>query len=133
MNATLQKTHVDQLNDLYRAETQLVEALSTLAETATDPVLKKGFLAEQKRSRQHAARLKKLCASLGKKTAAGSSRAASGLLRLLAELKTEHQTVAEYTFAQTLARSLGFEQGDSLRMSPFGAGPMPSRIRLFRE
>ncbi|HEY8965792.1 MAG TPA: DUF892 family protein [Candidatus Methylacidiphilales bacterium] len=136
MNAPLQKAHVDQLQDLYRAEAQLVEALSTLAATATDPDLKKGFLAQRKRSREHAARLKKLCASLSRKTASGRAKAAEGLLALLASLKAEHRTVAEYTCAQTLARALGFERPDMPGIGigmTFGAGAMPSRLRLCRE
>ena len=40
---SLQEVFVDQLKDLYSAETQLIKALPKMAKAAMNPDLKKGF------------------------------------------------------------------------------------------
>ena len=40
---SLQELLIDEMHDLYDAETQLLKALPKMAEAATDPQLKAGF------------------------------------------------------------------------------------------
>jgi ferritin-like metal-binding protein YciE len=56
----LQKLYVDELKDLYSAESQLVKALPKMANAATSPKLRAGFKKHLKQTKQHVARLEKI-------------------------------------------------------------------------
>jgi ferritin-like metal-binding protein YciE len=51
----LQALYVDELKDLYSAETQLVKALPKMAGAATAPKLRAGFNKHLKQTKQHVA------------------------------------------------------------------------------
>jgi ferritin-like metal-binding protein YciE len=53
----LQALYVDELKDLYSAETQLVKALPKMAGAATAPKLRAGFNKHLKQTKQHVVRL----------------------------------------------------------------------------
>jgi ferritin-like metal-binding protein YciE len=55
--ATLHELYISELQDLYDAEQQIVQALSTLAARSTDADLKKAFEQQLERSRIHVERL----------------------------------------------------------------------------
>ena len=54
---TLRELYLNELRDLYSAETQLIEALSLMAEAATSPQLKQAFTSHLQETRNHASRL----------------------------------------------------------------------------
>jgi len=130
--ASLQEVFVDQLQDLYSAETQITKALPRLARAATSPELKKGFLLHLDQTRVHVARLKKICDTLkvkptGKKCQATAGLVAEGqqaidenalpemkdILLIAAAQRVEHYEISGYTMAMSLAKALG--QNDALR------------------
>jgi ferritin-like metal-binding protein YciE len=51
---------VHQLQDIYYAEKQLVKALPSMAEKATDPELKEGFLTHLEETKTHVQRLEQV-------------------------------------------------------------------------
>jgi ferritin-like metal-binding protein YciE len=55
---SLQEVFVDQLKDLYSAETQITKALPKMAKAAGLPDLKKGFLLHLSQTKEHAVRIK---------------------------------------------------------------------------
>ena len=55
---------VDQLKDLYSAETQIAQALPKLADAATAPDLKQGFYIHLDQTKEHALRIEKICNAL---------------------------------------------------------------------
>src|SRR5882724_11757048 len=57
---TMNDLFVHQLRDIYYAEKQLVKALPDMAEKATDPELKKGFLTHLEETKTHVQRLEKV-------------------------------------------------------------------------
>jgi len=57
---TMNDLFVHQLQDMYYAEQQLVKALPKLAEKATDPQLKQGFLTHLKETEGHVKRLQEV-------------------------------------------------------------------------
>jgi len=57
---TMNDLFVHQLQDIYYAEKQLVKALPTMAQKASDPQLKQGFLTHLEETRQHVARLEEV-------------------------------------------------------------------------
>jgi ferritin-like metal-binding protein YciE len=123
---SLQEVFVDQLKDLYSAETQLIKALPKMAKAATNVDLKKGFLLHLEQTRTHAERIKSICAVLKVKPAGKKCEATAGLVKegaeaieenALPEMKdvmliaagqrVEHYEIAAYTTASTLAKALG--------------------------
>ena len=65
----LHDVYVEQLKDLYSAESQLIKALPKMAKAATSPELADGFTQHLEQTKEHAARIEKIFASLdGKPT-----------------------------------------------------------------
>ena len=58
---------VEQLRDLYSAETQLVEALPKMAEAASSRELKSAFEHHLDQTREHVSRLKDVFGEIGEK------------------------------------------------------------------
>ena len=123
---SLQEVFVEQLKDLYSAETQIIKALPKLAAAATSPELKKGFLLHLEQTKEHAKRIKGICEELKVAPTGKKCEATAGLLTegqevidapTLPEMKDvmligaarriEHYEIAAYTGACDLARVLG--------------------------
>ena len=126
---TLQEVFVDQIKDLYSAETQIIKALPKLAKAATSPELKKGFLHHLEQTKEHAARLETICQELdvkptGKKCLATAGLVAEGeeaieedatpemkdLMLIAAAQRVEHYEMAGYTCVCALAKALGYKE-----------------------
>jgi ferritin-like metal-binding protein YciE len=129
---TLQAIFVEQLKDLYSAETQITKALPKMARAATSPDLKKGFLLHLDQTKVHVERLKKICDALKVKPTGKKCLATAGLVEegqeaidedalpemkdvmlIAAAQRVEHYEIAGYTTAMSLAKALG--QHDALR------------------
>jgi len=123
--SSLNEVFIDQLKDLYSAESQLIKALPKLAKAAKDPDLKKGFLAHLKQTKEHAARIKKICESLKEKPTGKKCKATAGLVEegqeaidenaipemkdvmlIAAGQRVEHYEIAGYSSACFLAKAL---------------------------
>jgi ferritin-like metal-binding protein YciE len=123
---TLEEVFVDQLKDLYSAETQITKALPKLAKAATNPELKKGFQLHLEQTREHVERLKKICSALEVKPTGKKCEATAGLVKegaeaihenatpetkdimlIAAAQRVEHYEMAGYTSACGLAKALG--------------------------
>ena len=118
--------YVQQLRDLYSAETQLVEALPMMADAATHAELKRAFqdhLAVTKRQQQ---RLEQLFQRLGKDPGGHTCQAMKGLIKegneiigadadpsvrdaglIAAAQRVEHYEMAGYGTVRTFAERLG--------------------------
>ncbi|KAF3362223.1 Protein YciF [Chlamydiales bacterium STE3] len=116
---------IDELNDIYSAETQLVKALPKMVDAASSPDLKNAFEAHLKETRKQVERLEKVFTALGEKMGRETCEAMKGLaleceqvvqlypqsaLRdaalIVSAQKIEHYEIATYgalcTFAQEL-------------------------------
>ena len=124
--STLQEIFVEELKDIYSAETQITKALPKLAKAATDPDLKKGFLLHLEQTKVHAERVKQICESLKEKPTGKKCAATAGLVEEGAEAieenatpeakdvmlissarRVEHYEISAYTSAIALAKALG--------------------------
>jgi ferritin-like metal-binding protein YciE len=125
---TLQQLYVEQLKDLFSAETQLIEALPKMADAAHSPVLKKGFRGHLKETREHAKRLQRILKSLGEKPEGKTCQAMKGLIKegneaisedatpalkdvalIAAAQRVEHYEMAGYGCVKTYATLLGWK------------------------
>src|SRR6476469_2150863 len=125
----LQDLYVEQLKDLYSAETQLVEALPKMAAAATDPQLKAGFETHLAETQQQVTRLDSLFADLGQQPGGHTCQAMKGLIAEGSEMiateaapavkdagliacaqRVEHYEIAGYGTVARYAQVLGKRQ-----------------------
>jgi ferritin-like metal-binding protein YciE len=77
---TMNDLFVHQLQDMYYAEKQLVKALPKMAQKATDPQLKQGFLTHLEETKTHVERLEEVFKIHGAKTKAIDCPAIDGII-----------------------------------------------------
>jgi len=77
---TMNDLFVHQLQDIYYAENQLVRALPNMANKASDPQLKQGFLTHLEETRQHVKRLEQVFKMHGAEIKAVDCPAIDGII-----------------------------------------------------
>lgn len=123
---TLHELWIDQLRDLYSAESQLVDALPKLAEAATAPALKKGFQVHLAETREHVRRLERIFREFKTSPEGKTCAAMKGLVKegsetihedaspevkdaalIAAAQRVEHYEMAGYGTVRTYAQLMG--------------------------
>jgi ferritin-like metal-binding protein YciE len=126
---TLEELFVEQLQDLYSAENQLIKALPAMAKAAHAPALKAGFEEHLEQTKEHAVRLEQILEELGEKATGKNCKAMEGLIKegkatisenASPEVKdvaligaaqcVEHHEIAGYGCARTYAKILGHKE-----------------------
>ena len=130
---SLQDVFVEQVEDLYSAEKQLVTALPKMAAAAQSDELKQAFEHHLEETRGHVQRLEQIFGDVGISspsehckgmegliaegeevvTATGDSKAKDAAL-IAAAQRVEHYEIAAYGTARTLAGDLGFDDAKDL-------------------
>ena len=77
---TFRELYVNELQDLYDAENQLIEALPKMAEKATDKQLKQGFLSHLEETKTHVQRLEQVFQMIGTQVKAVDCPAIDGII-----------------------------------------------------
>lgn len=122
---TLNDVFVDQLADLYSAETQLVKALPNVADAANDSELSRAMSEHLDETRGHVDRLEQAFQQLHISPPSGTCEAMQGLIAeteqlisasgdpvardvalIAAAQRVEHYEIAAYGTARTLAKQL---------------------------
>ncbi len=130
---TLHELLVEELRDLYNAETQLTKALPKMAKAATDESLKSGFEEHLDQTHEHIARLERAMELLDAPAKGKTCKAMKGLIAegeekikedaspsvrdaalIGAAQKVEHYEIAGYGTVRTYAELLGEEEVVSL-------------------
>lgn len=130
---TLRDLYVEQLQDLYSAETQLVKALPKMEKAANHPELKQAFQRHLQQTEQQVQRLDQIFQGLGTKPGGHTCKAMQGLIAegeemikkkgdpaaidaglIAAAQRVEHYEIAGYGCVRTYASQLGEQQGASL-------------------
>ena len=130
---TLRDLYVEQLQDLYSAETQLVEALPKMAKAATNTQLKAGFEQHLAETQRQVQRLEQIFQQLGEKPGSTTCKGMQGLIKegeemikskgdnaaidaglIAAAQRVEHYEIAGYGCVRTYAQQLGETQAMSL-------------------
>ncbi len=123
---SLKDLYLEQLRDLYDAETQILDALPKMAESANSPDLKSGFNQHLRQTRDHVARLERIFDTLGEKASGQTCHGMKGLLKegvemvkakgdpevhdaglIAAAQRVEHYEIAAYGTVRTYAEMLG--------------------------
>ncbi|MDF3057458.1 MAG: hypothetical protein K0R17_1673 [Rariglobus sp.] len=128
---------VQELKDLYSAESQLIRALPKMARAASHPDLKTAFTQHLEETRRQAARIEEIMTKLDESPRGKKCRAMEGLIEegrevieedaspaikdlalIAAAQKIEHYEIAGYGCARTLADLIGeSELADALQES----------------
>lgn len=122
----LEELLVDELKDLYSAETQLIKALPKMVEAASSPKLKRAFEGHLQQTRGHAERLVQALGLLGESEGGKTCHAMKGLIEeggeaidaeapdsvrdanlIGAAQRVEHYEMAAYGCARAFALKLG--------------------------
>ena len=122
----LNELFVEQLQDLYSAETQLIDALPLMAKAAYAKPLKDGFKMHLAQTKEHARRLEKILKKLGAEVGGKTCRAMQGLIKegnemiaedalpevkdaglIAAAQRVEHYEIAGYGTVRTFATLMG--------------------------
>ena len=77
----LQDLYVQQLKDLYSAESQLIEALPTMAETASHPELKQAFQTHLDETKRQRDRIEQVMDGLGESPKGETCQAMKGIVK----------------------------------------------------
>ena len=132
---TLRDLYLNELRDLYSAETQLLEALPKMAEAANSSQLKEAFTSHLEQTEGHVRRLEEIFEALGEEPSGETCKAMEGLINegeeyvkaggdrdvrdaglIGAAQRVEHYEIAGYGTARTLASRLGeSEAADKLQ------------------
>jgi ferritin-like metal-binding protein YciE len=129
----LRALYVSELQDLYDAENQLVDALPKMAEASSSPELRAGFESHLQQTRGHVERLERIFESLGEDAKRKKCKAMKGLVAeggdmidedfegavkdaglIAAAQRVEHYEIAAYGSVRTFAELLGNEESVSL-------------------
>jgi ferritin-like metal-binding protein YciE len=129
----LKHLYVEELKDLYSAETQLVKALPKMAKAATSEELQTGFETHLEQTKGHVERLEEIFEALGESPKGKKCKGMEGLIKEGAEMieeyiapeeldaglisaaqRVEHYEIAGYGCVSTYANLLGEEAAESL-------------------
>lgn len=130
---SLRQLYIEQLRDLYDAETQLVKALPKMAENSTSDELREGFEEHLEQTRGHVERLEQIFEALGQKPKGEKCKGMEGLVKegsdvlaedmdeetkdaaiIAAAQKVEHYEISGYGTARTYANLLGEREAAEL-------------------
>jgi ferritin-like metal-binding protein YciE len=129
----LRDVYIEQLKDLYSAETQLIKALPKMAKAANSPDLVQGFEEHLEQTKEHAARLERILEALDEKPTGKTCKAMKGLVEegaeaikenasksakdamlIAAAQRVEHYEIAGYGTVKTYANLLGEDEAVDL-------------------
>lgn len=123
---SLQELYIDELRDLYNAETQLVKALPKMAKAASNDQLRKAFEEHLRQTEEHVSRLEQIFEQLEQKPSGKKCLGMEGLVKegsetikqdyadavkdaaiIGAAQRVEHYEMAGYGSVRALAELLG--------------------------
>jgi ferritin-like metal-binding protein YciE len=129
----LKELYIDELKDLYNAETQLVKALPKMAKAAASEELHAGFEKHLEQTRGHVTRLEQIFESLGESPKGKKCKGMEGLVEEGSEIidedledsvkdagligaaqRVEHYEIAAYGTVKAFADTLGHSEHVSL-------------------
>ena len=129
MNKSMRQLYIDELRDLYNAETQLVKALPKMAKASSNSEVRQGFEEHLRQTSEHVSRLEQIFDVLDEKPTGRKCLGMDGLVKEAAEAikegyenavkdaaiisaaqRVEHYEIAGYGTVRTFARLLGEDE-----------------------
>jgi ferritin-like metal-binding protein YciE len=129
----LKELYIDELKDIYNAETQLVKALPKMAKAAASDELRSGFEEHLEQTKGHVSRLEQIFQALGEKPTGKKCMGMEGLIKeggeaaeedyeddakdaalIGAAQRVEHYEIAAYGTVRAMAEKLGEDEAAEL-------------------
>ena len=129
----LKELYVDELKDIYSAETQLVKALPKMAKAAASDELRAGFEEHLEQTKDHVSRLEQIFQALAEKPTGKKCMGMQGLIKeggeaagedyeddakdaalIGAAQRVEHYEIAAYGTVRAMAEKLGEDEAVQL-------------------
>jgi ferritin-like metal-binding protein YciE len=126
LQSELKELYIDELKDIYSAETQLVKALPKMAKAAVSKDLRTGFEQHLEQTKGHVSRLEQIFDALGEKPTGKKCEGMAGLIKeggeaaeedyegdvkdsalIGAAQRVEHYEIAAYGTVRAMAEKLG--------------------------
>ena len=126
MQSEFRELYIDELRDIYSAETQLVKALPKMAKAAESDELRSGFEEHLEQTKGHVSRLEQIFDALGEKPSGKKCEGMAGLIKeggeaaqedyegdvkdsalIGAAQRVEHYEIAAYGTVRAMAEKLG--------------------------
>src|ERR1700731_2111630 len=126
---SLRELYIDELRDLYNAETQLVKALPKMAKASANDQLREAFQEHLRQTSEHVSRLEQIFEQLGEKASGKKCLGMEGLVKegsetmkedysdevkdaaiIGAAQRVEHYEMAGYGTAKAFAELLGEDE-----------------------
>ncbi len=133
LQSEFKQLYVDELKDIYSAETQLVKALPKMAKAAESEDLRSGFEEHLEQTKGHVARLEQIFDALGEKPTGKKCEGMAGLIKeggeaaeedyegdvkdsalIGAAQRVEHYEIAAYGTVRAMAEKLGEDKAVKL-------------------
>jgi len=133
MNKSMRQLYINELRDLYNAETQLVKALPKMAKASSNSELRQGFEEHLRQTSEHVSRLEQIFEMLDEKPTGKKCLGMDGLVKegaeaikegyedavmdaaiIAAAQRVEHYEIAGYGSVRTFAQLLGEDEHVSL-------------------
>jgi ferritin-like metal-binding protein YciE len=133
LQADLKEVYIDELKDIYSAETQLVKALPKMAKAANSDELRTGFEKHLEQTKGHVSRLEQIFEALGEKPTGKKCMGMEGLIKeggeaaeedyeddakdaalIGAAQRVEHYEIAAYGTVRAMAEKLGEDEAVDL-------------------
>jgi len=130
---TLEDLYIEELQDLYDAENQIIKALPKMAKASTSLDLKRAFNDHLEQTRTHVTRLEQVFDQIGSKAKGKACKAMQGLLEegeelmdtkadptvldaglIAAAQRVEHYEMAGYGCLRTWAKLIGHQESARL-------------------
>src|SRR5437588_6681936 len=130
---SLRELYIDELKDLYNAETQLVKALPKMAKASSNDQLRQGFEEHLRQTSEHVSRLEQIFDQVGEKPSGKKCVGMEGLVKEGSEVikedfsdavkdagiigaaqRVEHYEIAAYGTVRAFAELLGESEHVSL-------------------
>jgi ferritin-like metal-binding protein YciE len=132
-HSALKELYIDELRDIYHAETQLVKALPKMAKASTSDDLRSGFESHLEQTKGHVQRLEEIFDALDEKPSGKKCAGMQGLVKqgeeimdedfegevmdaalISAAQRVEHYEIAAYGCVRSWAELLGESKATSL-------------------
>jgi ferritin-like metal-binding protein YciE len=132
-HSALKELYIDELRDIYNAESQLVKALPKMAKASTSDELRSGFESHLEQTRGHVQRLEEIFDALNEKPTGKKCAGMQGLVKegkeimdedfegqvmdtalISAAQRVEHYEIAAYGCVRSWAELLGESEAASL-------------------
>ena len=133
LQSELKELYVDELKDIYSAETQLIKALPKMAKAAVSAELRNGFQEHLTQTEDHVTRLEQIFEGLDEKPTGKKCEGMAGLIKeggeaaeedyegdvkdsalIGAAQRVEHYEIAAYGTVRAMAEKLGDEKAVQL-------------------